>query len=208
MLVFIDDSGDPGFKLDRGSSRYFIISLIIFRDPLEAEKAAVAIKELRRRLGFPDTVEFKFAKSRKTVREQFLRTILPFSFAVRSLVIDKSIIRSEELRTNKRSFYSYAIKLVLQYSDGKILDAKIKVDGSGDRVFRRSFVSYLRSQLNSDERRIVQHCKLVDSRENVLIQMADMIAGSIHRSYEDFKTDAVVYKKIIKNHIQDEWKFK
>ncbi len=38
MLVFIDDSGDPGFKLDKGSSKFFVISLVIFNDNLEAEK--------------------------------------------------------------------------------------------------------------------------------------------------------------------------
>ena len=63
MLVFIDDSGDPGFKFERGSSRYFIVLILIFNDELEAEKTAVAIKELRRNLGFPDDAEFKFSKS-------------------------------------------------------------------------------------------------------------------------------------------------
>ena len=52
MLVFIDDSGDPGFKFDRGSSRFFVIVLLIFNDELEAEKTAIAIKELRRSLKF------------------------------------------------------------------------------------------------------------------------------------------------------------
>lgn len=60
MLVFIDDSGDPGFKFDKGSSEYFVISMVIFDDELEAEKIAVAIKELRRKIGFPDDVEFRF----------------------------------------------------------------------------------------------------------------------------------------------------
>lgn len=39
MLVFIDDSGDPGFKLQKGSSLIFVISCIIFDEELEAEKS-------------------------------------------------------------------------------------------------------------------------------------------------------------------------
>lgn len=27
MLVFIDDSGDPGFKLDKGSSHFLLLAL-------------------------------------------------------------------------------------------------------------------------------------------------------------------------------------
>lgn len=150
MLVFIDDSGDPGFKIGRGSSRYFVIALVIFKDELEAEKTAVAIKELRRSFKFPDYMEFKFHKSSSRVKEEFLRIITPFDFSIRCLVVDKLLIRSEELKNSKNSFYSYAIKMVFQHSNNEILDAKIKIDGSGDRIFRKNFVTYLRKYLNSE----------------------------------------------------------
>lgn len=208
MLVFIDDSGDPGFKLARGSSRFFVISAVLFHDNLEAEKTALAIKELRRTLGFPDGVEFKFNKSNKEVRCQFLQTVRPFDFAVRSMVVDKKRIRSEELKTNRNSFYGYIIKMLLQHSNEAILDANIKIDGNGDRVFRKSFLMYLRRSLNSSERKVMKRCKLVNSRGNVLIQMADMVAGSIRRSYDGSKTDHALYKGIIGKNIQDEWNFR
>ncbi|MDO8610392.1 MAG: DUF3800 domain-containing protein [bacterium] len=54
----------------------------------------------------------------------------------------------------------------------------------------------------------MKNCKFIDSKENVLIQMADMIVGSIRRSYDQEKTDKEVYKKIIQKHIEDEWRFK
>lgn len=207
MLVFIDDSGDPGFKLDRGSSSFFVISAVIFDDFLEAEKTALAIKELKRELGFPDAVEFKFNKSRKEVRERFLQTVNPSQFRIRSIIVEKSLIRSDELKQNKKSFYAFIIKLLLKHSGQEILNARIKIDGSGDREFRRNFLSYLRREVNSTERHILDHCKLADSKENVLIQMADMIAGSVKRSYGD-KMDKHTYNTIIKKHITDEWKFK
>jgi len=207
MLVFIDDSGDAGFKIDSGSSRYFVIALVIFDDELEAEKTAVAIKELRRELHFPEQVEFKFFKSKHSVRERFLRTIAPFQFRVRCLVVDKTRIRSAELKRNKDSFYSYCIKVVLKHSDSSILDAKVKIDGSGDRIFRRSFLTYLRKQLATQEQKIMRHCRLVDSQSNVLIQMADMIAGTVRRSYDVDKKDGIQLKGIIMHRIQDEWQF-
>jgi len=208
MLVFIDDSGDAGFKLDKGSTRFFVIAVVIFDDPLEAEKTALAIKELRRDLGFPDDVEFKFYKSRPEIREKFLKVVSQFKFRIRYIVVDKTLIHSPELRGNKNSFYGYIIKTVLKNSYDSILNAKIKIDGSGDRRFRRSFLSYLRRQLNTNEKKIIKHCKLVDSKSNVLIQLADMIAGTIKRSYDVSKKDGKFLKKIIKKHIEDEWEFK
>ncbi len=66
QLVFIDDSGDPGFKLDRGSSKHFVIACIIFNDPLDAEEAALLIKKYRRGLGWRQDREFKFNKTKKS----------------------------------------------------------------------------------------------------------------------------------------------
>lgn len=172
MLVFIDDSGDPGFKLTKGSTKYFVLSCVIFEDELEAEKTAVAIKQLRRDLKFPDECEFKFSKSRREVRKAFLRTVSKFDFKIRSLVVKKAIVRSS------------------------------------DRIFRREFLTYLRKQLNSRQRRIMKNCKLIDSRSNVLIQMADMVAGSVRRFHNGSKADAKEYRKIIEKQIEDEWNFK
>lgn len=208
MLAFIDESGDSGFKLGRGSSDYFVLSCVIFVDELEAEKCAVAIKQLKRDLHFPDSVEFKFNKARRDVRIKFLTLVSGFDFRCRLLVVKKSLLRSPELTRDKNSFYSYFIKLLLQHNNDSIQDAKVRIDGHGDREFRQSFMTYLRKQLNSDEREIMKNCKLVDSKSNVLIQLADMVAGSVHASYIVGRTDRILYKQIIQRHVQDEWQFK
>ncbi|MDP2684195.1 MAG: DUF3800 domain-containing protein [bacterium] len=207
MLVFIDDSGDPGFKLNKGSTRFFVISAVIFDDNIEAEKAATAIRELRRDLSFPKNVEFKFFRSKPEVRIKFLKKVSNFDFRIRSIVMDKTIIHSDKFKSNKNSFYSYTIKTLLDHSDGSILNAKIKIDGSGDRIFRKSFLSYLRRELNSERNKIIKNCKLVDSKKNELIQMADMVAGTIKRSHDPDKKDGKKLKKILKKHIEDEWMF-
>ena len=43
MLIFIDDSGDPGFKVQKGSSSVFVIALVIFDDNLIAEETVLAL---------------------------------------------------------------------------------------------------------------------------------------------------------------------
>lgn len=208
MLVFIDDSGDAGFKLEKGSSRFFIISAVIFDDNLEAEKTAIAIKELRRELFSRDDVEFKFHKSSNEIRRNFLECVKKYKFRIRCLVVNKSTLYSPELRGSRNSFYSYMIKTMLKYNNQTIFDAKIRIDGSGDRLFRRSFITYLRRELNNSEKKVLQNCKMVDSKSDVLIQMADMVAGAIHRSYQKNKSDYKTYKSIIEKHIEDEWSFK
>lgn len=208
MLVFIDESGDSGFKLGKGSSSFFVIVCIVFKDELEAEKAAVAIKELRRKLRFSDRTEFKFNGSRKRIIVAFLELIAKSDFSIRALVVEKSKIRSPLLKDNKNSFYSYFIKTLLTHTGGTISDAKLRIDGSGDRLFRQNFLTYLRKELNTKERKIMKNIQLVDSKTNVLIQMADMVAGTIRRYKEAEKTDAKEYWQIIEKKIDDCWDFK
>ena len=104
MLVFLDDSGDPGFKVKKGSSPCFVIALAIFDDHLEAEACALEIKKLRRKLGLSDHFEFKFSKCSSDFRKQFLSHVAKFQFRVRAIVMRKSAIYSQELRKSKETF--------------------------------------------------------------------------------------------------------
>lgn len=45
MLVFIDESGDPGFQLDRDSSPIFALAMVVFSDAEEAQRAGVEFIE-------------------------------------------------------------------------------------------------------------------------------------------------------------------
>src|SRR3989338_2367553 len=207
MLVFIDDSGDPGFKLDRGSTPVFVIACVIFDDELEAEKTAVSIKELRRKIKKPDNFEFKFNKSNRELRLKFLKHIASFKLRVRAIVFEKKKIRSSELKTSKQSFYNYAIKMVLKHNFGTIKNAKLRLDGHGDRLYKREVIKYLRNELNNPNEKIFQKLQFVDSRSNVLIQLADMVAGSIHRVHQVNKNDAKVYYSLIKKREDNLWNF-
>jgi len=207
LIIFIDDSGDPGFKVTKGSSDVFVIALVIFDDPLDAEETALKIKRLRQKLNRPEKFEFKFNKCSKDFRCMFLDIITGARFRVRAIVMPKNNIYGKELRRSKESFYNYAIKMVLKHSDNTIIDAKIRIDGHGDRKFKQAMNNYLRKELNSPGKRIFTNLKIIDSKENVLIQLADMVAGAIHRSYYNDKTDKDLYKSMIAGKIENEWKF-
>src|SRR4030042_6366471 len=120
MLVFIDDSGDPGFKIDKGSTKVFVIALVVFDDDLEAEKTSLAIKELRRKLKVSDFYEFKFNKTNKKFKDLFFETVKTYKFRIRAIVAGKQNIRSSHLRNNKENFYNYIIMQVLKHSSGSI----------------------------------------------------------------------------------------
>jgi len=184
MLVFIDESGDPGFRINKGSSKYFVIVLIIFDDDIEAENTAQKIKNLKINLGKSEKFEFKFNKFKKEIRLSFLKSIQNCKFRIRAIIFDKEKIYSDHLRNSKDSFYNFALAQLLKNNGNNILNARIKIDGSGDKKFRQNLENYLKKKINL-EGKIISNLRFCDSEKNLLIQLSDMVAGSLRRYYEN-----------------------
>lgn len=178
MLVLIDESGDPGFKLVRGSSSHFVIAMVVFDDFEEAERTSSAVAELRMRLGLK--TEFKFSKCHDDVKDAFFDSVCGCRFSVRALVVDKSAIYSETLRERKDRFYNFFVRQLLAHDNGVLTNARIKIDGSGDRTFKKELSAYLRRQLQQGQ---LHSVRFAESHRDNLIQLADMASGAIFRSY-------------------------
>lgn len=203
MLIFLDESGDPGFKFDQGSSDYFVIALIIFDNPLDAEETALNIKRLRERLNLSPYFEFKFNKSNDYFRYQFLDAIKDSPFRIRFMVVNKRILHSSHLIACKESFYSYFASQVMMHNQGTIQGASLKIDGSGDREFKKAFQTYLRKKLKDGT---LSKLKFVDSRTDSLIQLADIVAGAAYRHYNPSNKDSSFFERI-GHRIEDLWEF-
>lgn len=203
MLVFIDESGDPGFKLSKGSSPIFVVALVAFSDADQSVRAASSIDELALQLGIKN--EFKFSNSRPEVRDAFFAKVMPFPFCVRAIVIKKDKIYSPHLRADKDAFYSFFVKNMLKFDGGLLRNAKIIIDGSGDQRFKKQLASYLRQGMAENSLRDV---RFSNSKNDRLVQMADMCTGAIARSYRAERSDADRWLKQLKPKIQDIWSFK
>jgi len=206
VLVLIDESGDAGFKLVRGSSSHFVVAMVVFDDFGEAERAGAAIDALRTRLRIK--TEFKFSKSHDDVKTAFFDCVCRHRFRVRALVVDKSVIYSDSLRERKDLFYNYFVQMLLRNDHGALHGARIKIDGSGDRHFKNELNAYLRQQLHAGQ---VQSIKFAESHRDNLIQLADMVAGAILRSYRGKdRKDAGRWRRMLtrSGRMGDVWDFR
>ena len=197
MLVFIDESGDAGLKLDSGSTDYFIVTLVAFEDNEEALAADKRIALLKQELGFPSGFEFHFNKVKGSLREAFFAAIASYGFFYFSIVINKAKLQGPGFKF-KESFYKYTCGLVFENAKPYLNNATVVIDGSGSREFRRQLGSYLSKRINDTkgDSRIINKVKVQDSRDNNLIQLADMICGAVARSYSQ-KDDAKKYRPLI-----------
>ncbi|MEZ5307220.1 MAG: DUF3800 domain-containing protein [Pyrinomonadaceae bacterium] len=198
MLVFVDESGDPGLKIDKGSSPYFVVTMIVFGDLSEAQSTDDHIKALRHSLGMRAEHEFHFNKLSKHLRETFLKEVSQFDFVYFSIVINKRKLTGKGFQFPS-SFYKYACKLVCSNAKEVLSDATLVIDGRGSREFKNQLAVYLRKHTNEPNEYppCIKKVKIKDSKNNNLIQMADMICGAVAREFSG-KLDATAYRHLVK----------
>lgn len=203
MLVFIDESGDPGFKLLKGSSAAFVVALVAFNDRDIAHQTRLAIDALAKAHRIQP--EFKFSKTPPPMRDLFFETVVKFDFRIRSVVVQKSRLYSERLRSEKEAFYSFFLKSMLKFDNGLLKGAKVIIDSSGERVFRQELSAYLRRHTGKGA---IQDIRFSDSCSDRLLQLADMCTGAIARSYNEERKDAARWRAILARKIDNVWEFK
>lgn len=207
MLVLIDESGETGFK--DTSSRYFILTMVVFRDAdaegryLKAEATARIIKQVMAETRHKP--EFHFTDCSQRVRNAFFTGLNAHEcdFEVYSLIVDKKLIVSDHLKKNPQKFYNFMLKQLLTHSP--VEGATIKIDGQKSKAFRKALQSYLRQGNHG----MLAKLKFADSKKDVLIQLADMACGAIAYSYNrSDRLESDTYLKMLGRRVVSIWHFK
>lgn len=196
MLIFIDESGDTGRKLDQGSSRYFLISIVLFSDRDEALRCDQRISLLRSELERPKNFEFHFAHNSRNIRQRFLEAVQPYHFVYFTVVIDKD---PKKLWgpgfDTKESFYKYACQMVITNAMPYFDTATVIIDRSGSPGFRKSLTKYLRMRVNK-EGKTIKKVKQQKSSSNNLLQLADYVTGVVNRKIQNKKDWPEYYRYV------------
>lgn len=206
MLVLIDESGCTGFK--EGSSRYFVMTLVVFDDNdiygryPSAEQTSKAIKNIKDETKHKP--EFHFSQCSHKIRHAFFNGLNKNAcdFKVYALVIDKKKIYSPHLKSNTKSLYNFILKQLL--AKNPIYNAKVKIDGEKSKDFKKELKTYLRRGKNG----MISELKFANSKNDFLIQLADMCCSAIAYSYNRAdKLESDSYLKLLRNRIKNIWEF-
>lgn len=196
MLVFIDESGDPGRKILNNSSTHFVIGLVMFGDNDDALECDKRIDSLRGDLGLSPGYEFHFSSNSKKVREAFLNAVSPFPFFYHVFALNKDPEKLIGPGFNvKESLYKFATRLAFENVRPYLTDARVIIDRSGDKRFREELSTYLRRRIRDEnDRSLIRKLKLQDSKKNNLLQLADYVVGVSNRVICG-KPDGVEYRR-------------
>ena len=172
QLVFIDDSGDPGFK--KTSSPNFVMAAAIFINPNEADKLSNRINDYRKSLNWRNNTEFKFSKDRKEIIIKLLQIAREYDFEIYAVYLNKKRFGNIINIIDKDKLYDWTIAELLKTMPLK--EAKIKIDGRSSKQNMKKTATYLRHELKRAGKKL--EIGFEDSKHNNLIQLTDLIAGS------------------------------
>jgi hypothetical protein len=182
MLVFIDESGDGGLKFDRGSSDLFVCAAVVFADAVSADACDEAINCLRCKLLKTACFEFHFSHCSDRIRESFLRTVSRETFQYVGFAVDKRKLYGVRF-TEPKEIYRFAVGIVCEQIRPLLNNSKIVIDKNGDRAFRLGLEKEMKLQMtNQDGSCQIKKITMEASHSSNLIQLADMVCGSIARS--------------------------
>jgi hypothetical protein len=183
MLVFIDESGDPGKTPGPSCSRFFTVTLVIFHDYDEAEKTEKCIAQLRKELRVAEQFEFHFSKLKHEWRERFLKAVSRYKWLYVSVVINKAELYGPGFAVPD-SFYKYTCGRAFELVQPQLRNAIVVIDSSGNRGFREELKAYLRKRLTTPHATgepPIKKLKMEESHRNNLLQLADMVCGAVSR---------------------------
>jgi len=202
MRVFVDESGDTGFKFEMQSSRYFVLALVIFESEEKEAEASRRIHALRQELKSP-SIEFHFAKNKDATRKAFFAAAKDIDFRAFVFVADKTRLSQSDKDSN--NFYKSICGTAFERAKHLLRDANVVFDDSGGEKFKRELGSYLRRSVNKSN---AKHIKNIGtgksagtSQASNLIQLADMVCGAMYRSLQG-GDDAEAYRGMIENALE------
>lgn len=202
--AFIDEFGAFGFDFDNsGCSSHFIVVAIVVNEK-DLPTVSDGIEVIRKK--FFQTGEMKSNKIGKnhSRRMAVLNELKQLPFHIFSIVCDKRKIYENSGLRYKQPFYKFINNIVHQELRINYSSLVITADEVGGNDYLSSFAEYVRSKEIPLDLFDNSLFKFENSNHNIIIQLADMVAGSLAYNYDAHKTvesDGHNYKSLLDNKI-------
>jgi hypothetical protein len=180
MLIFVDESGDTGLKVE--SSSHFTLTCVVFESKEAAAACNIRIDELRCEMGLPETFRFHFAESTDANKVSFLKAVAAEHWSYWSLLVNKEKLH-EPGWEDKLGFYKNASYLLLNMCRDRLDNATVTFDRTGGDDFHRKLKRFLKEKFNDKTIRI-SRVEAREMKKSNLVQLADMVCGAVARCYK------------------------
>ena len=186
-LVFVDEYGQANLDVETADvGTHFILTAVLIQPEAAAETRA-AVDAVRAKYFQTGELRSKRLASNYERFRRVLEDLRPIPFKFYAVVVDKREIRTESGLAYKDSFYKFLSGLLYRKLFGAFSNLSVTADAFGREDFMEDFARYLllNHRTTLFDRPTIA---FVDSRAEPLVQLADIICGTIARTYDATKT--------------------
>ena len=195
--LLLEESGDLGISFDAGSSKFFVMVIIVTEDLRSMGKIAknvrMGLMKKYRKVG-----SLHSYKEEPVTRRRVLLKFIGTDSEVFSIIVDKSLF-IDSLKGSKIKFYLDLAKILLEKVFNKnifVRDNEIILKASRretNKALNKSFIDTLKVFVKR-EYKFDLSIEIVNPAEERSLQIADFVSWAILRKYE--LSDSVYYKII------------
>lgn len=187
VYAFTDESGNDGFDFDKPDiSTHFIVTAILVNEDSISDVTAQA--EIVRKQFF-QTGEMKSSSVGKNHKRRvsILNGLLKCNFEIFSVVVDKRKIFHDSGLMYKKTFYKFINNLVHMELRSAFKVLTVCADEIGGNEYMLSFSRYVKDHEEVGDLFGNKEFYFEDSKNSVLVQIADIVSGTLSFVYEHTK---------------------
>jgi hypothetical protein len=147
------------------------------------------------------TQPLRFNTCTRAAKDDFFAALSKAPFTVRAVVARKSLIASPRLRADEARFQRLFVNRMLSHGRAALEDARVVVDRSCDRSFRKE----LALRLSKRTSQMPHNFAFAPPQSDLMLQLADMCAGAIARAFRSGPADATRWRDLLGARLEQVW---
>jgi len=181
--IYLDESGNPAPLSRPSTTRYFALAAIVIPDREEVERA---IGVLRQQLGFDK--EFKSHKTPVDIRIRLLKVANSLGLPFDIMVVDKESMGPRWQEWRGLDLFQAMAEELLAAVARDLRNATVVID-EVDKRQTQALKRAVRARINppqpsEESPRRIKKVRGHNSRQDDLLQLADVVVGSVFRAKE------------------------
>lgn len=188
--VFVDEYGGAHLATEKeGVTTYFIVTAILIAENLDVVRAQA--EQIRRAFFQNGEMKSSSVGGNDTRRLSIVQRIRELPVKTYTIVVDKREIGRSSGLAYKPSFFKYVNRKLYSRIYDVYEHVRLVADEHGTEDFMRSFENYIGSRVGIRQDLFLERTfRFSRSEDEVLLQVADMVSGSIARCIDPKKQSA------------------
>ena len=145
----------------------------------------------------------RIKRSYQERRKKIIEETLPIPYKIFSVVVEKKLLEDSRGLRFKQSFYKFMNNIVHKELRAAFKNLVVVADEIGGSDYMQSFCKYVEEHSEFPNLYGESEFSFENSKSEVIVQLADLISGTLSFLYDEHKKDASVpnYQEILKDKI-------